>query len=79
MATRITRTSVVKAIGSPYLSLYRGNGYFYFVYDRRDAQNRLTYNTRSVMSCYMGSSERDRAYWIGEGRSFVADVEAGGV
>ena len=69
-AARSTK-HVLREIGCPYLSLYRGDGYWYFTYD--DIEGRGIYETQSV--CTMRLSDLSLEDWVGTGKSFVETVE----
>jgi len=66
---RITVKQVLKAIGSDKLELVKGNGYWYFIYDDV-AKSR--YDTHSVYTMLLGD---DLAFWVEEGKEFVAKME----
>jgi len=61
---------IVKLIGCEYLSLYRGNGYWYFVYD--DASRNI-WHDESVPVCYL--SQASIEFWVNEGKRVVKEVE----
>lgn len=67
---RVTRNSIVKAVGSRHLELVRGNGYHYFIFDKPGA-----YETRSVMSMDLGQTRKDFDFWVREARDFLDYVE----
>lgn len=56
-------TQIISKIHCPFLSLHKGDGYWYFVYD---APARGVYETRSVMVMYLNSMDLDQ--WVAEGR-----------
>jgi hypothetical protein len=66
--------SVLKAVECPFLSLYRGNGYWYFIYDNFDAGGRV-YESYSIY-CYR-LNQMDLEDWVAHGRDFVAQLQAG--
>ncbi|WNL50805.1 hypothetical protein RPALISO_218 [Ruegeria phage RpAliso] len=66
-----TAAQVIKAIGCENLSLYRGEGYWYFEYDDGDQR----FETRSVMVPYL--SHMELSSWIAEGRELVKEMEEG--
>lgn len=63
--------AVLKAAGSANLALYKGGGYWYFIYD----DGGKLYASYSVMTVYLNSLSLER--WAAIGRAFVSDVEAG--
>lgn len=74
MATYPTRAAqILKIIDCPKLSLYRGQGYWYFSYDDLDAGG--PYETHSVPVVYLSQLNLDS--WVAEGRQFVEEVLAG--
>lgn len=68
----ITTKQILKEIGCKYLSLYRGKGYWYFVYDDLSV-DATKYDTMSVYVCRLNEMSLDR--WIEEGKDFVKEVE----
>lgn len=62
----ITTRKILKAIGCPILSLYKGEGYWYFVYDDLD---RNMFETQSVYAVRL--SDMPLETWVQEGREFV--------
>lgn len=62
---------VCKEIGNPKLTLNRGYGYWYFVYD--DVAKNV-FEDRSVAVCYLRQMSLEQ--WIEEGKSFLADLAA---
>lgn len=62
----MTRAQIIRKIGCPCLSLFRGDGYWYFVYDD-PAQN--VYETHSVYTQFLHDLTLDE--WIKEGLSLV--------
>jgi hypothetical protein len=71
MKTTSTK-QVIKAIGNEHLSLYRGNGYWYFIYDDIKATGR--YDSLSVLTMRLGDLSLER--WVEEGRELVAKMES---
>lgn len=61
---------IIAKIGCPHLNLYRGDGYWYFVYD---IPERNIYETTSVFCKYLNSMALD--LWVEDGKAFVAAVE----
>jgi hypothetical protein len=66
----INKLQILRAIGNENLSLYRGNGYWYFVYDD-DAE---LYGDVSVP--VMNLNHLDLDSWVAYGRDLIAQVEA---
>lgn len=62
----ITTRKILKAIGCPILNLYKGEGYWYFVYDDLD---RNVFETQSVYAVRL--SDMSLETWVQEGREFV--------
>lgn len=62
----ITTRKILKEIGCPILNLYRGEGYWYFVYDDLD---RNMFETQSVYTVRL--SDLPLEIWVREGREFV--------
>lgn len=69
----INKLQILRAIGNENLSLYKGNGYWYFVYDD-DAE---MYGELSVY--VVGLNHLDLDSWIAHGRDLIAQVEAAAV
>jgi len=67
-----TVAKILKGVGNPHLSLYKGEGYWYFAFD--DGGSR--HETRSVMVLRLSHLSLDQ--WVAEGRALVALVEEGG-
>lgn len=63
--------TILKTIANPSVALYRGEGYWYFIYD--DGGER--YESYSVYTMRLSDSPAER--WVEIGRQFAADVEAG--
>lgn len=61
---------IIAKIGCPRLNLYKGDGYWYFVYDD---PVRNIYETTSVFCKYLNGMALD--LWVGDGKAFVAAVE----
>lgn len=66
----ITRAQIVKKIGNPHLSLYDGDGYFYFVYE----DGKGAWGDRSVYVYRLNHLSLDR--WVDEGNDFIKEMEA---
>lgn len=64
----ITTRKILAAIGHHHLSLYPGEGYWYFVYD-----NGSRYHDRSVMVFRLSHMTLDE--WVTEGQNFIREVE----
>jgi len=66
---------VVKAVGCANLNLYRGEGYWYFIYDSLDgADANGRYDSESVYTMRLNDMALD--LWVDIGKNFVAKVEA---
>lgn len=65
---------VLRAVGSSYLSLYKGEGYWYFIYDN-GCLEALVYESFTVYAMRLNDMTRDA--WVERGRDFVTGVEAG--
>jgi hypothetical protein len=70
MTKAASTKQIIKMIGNENLTLYRGEGYWYFVYD--DFSANKVYETRSVH--VMRLSHLDLEKWVEEGKDFVAEV-----
>jgi hypothetical protein len=64
----MTRAQIIGAIGNPHLKLYRGDGYFYFVYD--DGKDR--WEDHAVYVYRLNHLSYDK--WIAEGLDFLKKV-----
>lgn len=62
---------IVKAIGCPHINLYRGEGYWYFIFDDLAATGR--YDSESVYCMRLNDMSLER--WVESGKSFVARME----
>lgn len=62
----ITTRKILKAIGCPILNLYKGEGYWYFVYDDLD---RNVFETQSVYTVRLSNLPLEE--WVREGKEFV--------
>lgn len=67
---RITAKQIIKRVSCPHLDLYKGEGYWYFVYS--DVENNR-YESQMVYCMYL--SQMSLESWISEGRTFVAQTE----
>jgi len=64
-------TTIIKALGSDKLTLYKGSGYFYFTYD--DPANNV-YETHSVDAvCRLTDLTLDQ--WISEGKTLLNKIQ----
>ena len=64
-----TVKTILKHIGEPNLELYKGRGYFYFVYDNGDK----IYEERCVMVTALNHLSLDS--WVYEGKRLVDSVK----
>lgn len=69
---------IIKKIGCKHLSLYRDQGYWYFVYDTFEAADAdrtvpRIFECKSVMVPRLNDMELDS--WVEEGKAFVKHVE----
>jgi len=64
------KRTILSRIGNKALALYKGEGYWYFTYDKG-----AVYETYSVMTMRLNDMSVDR--WVEIGAAFAADVEAG--
>lgn len=60
---------IINKIGEPNLSLQKGEGYWYFVYD----DNGLNFETYSVPTMYLNSVSLED--WVDEAKIFMAQVK----
>jgi hypothetical protein len=60
--------TILKAIGCPNLSMYKGDGYWYFAYDTD-----LKFETHSVYVCYLNQLTLEE--WVSEGMELVNNME----
>jgi hypothetical protein len=72
MAKLVART-VTKTIGCPQLSLYQGNGYWYFIFD--DVARNI-HESHSVYTMRLNDMPLDR--WVDIGRTFAERVGLNG-
>lgn len=57
------------------LELYRGRGYFYFVYNETDADGRTTrHESYSVYTCHLSSLTTEQ--WADEARAFATQIRS---
>lgn len=61
---------IIKAIGCEHLNLYRGSGYWYFVYSNESGN---VYEDKSIYTMYLGDLSLEQ--WSEEGKELVATVE----
>lgn len=61
---------IIKAIGCEHLNLYKGQGYWYFVYSN---PNGNMYKDKSVYTMYLGDMSVEA--WVEEGKALVALAE----
>jgi len=68
--TRYARSAseVLRAVGCSYLKLYRGEGYWYFIYD-----SGKVYESESVYT--MRLNDMPLALWVQIGKNFVEKVK----
>ncbi len=62
----ITTHKILTAIGCPILNLYKGKGYWYFIYDDLD---RNIHASRSVHVMNLSDLSLDR--WVEEGKALI--------
>lgn len=67
-----TIRKILKELGEQKLGLYKGTGYFYFVYDDVDESD--FYLDHSVSICHLNHMSHED--WIAEGRDFLTQVRA---
>ncbi|MNQ54040.1 hypothetical protein D3C85_680960 [compost metagenome] len=65
-----TTSQVTNKIKCQHLSLYKGEGYWYFVYD--DVEKRI-FETESVPVKYLSSMDVEE--WVRIGQDFVNEIE----
>lgn len=70
MSTAASAALILKKIGNPCLTLHKGAGYWYFMYD--DTARKI-YETRSVYVMFLTQMSVEE--WIEEGADFVRWVE----
>lgn len=71
MTNATSAAQIIKKIGCIDLTLVRGAGYWYFVYD--DVANGV-YETKSVYCAYLNSMSLKE--WVEEGKDFVKQTIA---
>lgn len=64
---RLSARKILSAIGCPYLSLHKGEGYWFFIYDSADDQ--AVYDSESVYVFRLSHLAFDK--WIKIGTDFV--------
>ena len=67
----ITTRQVLRAIGDDRLSLYKGEGYWYFAFEEASTGK---YDTSSVYTFRLNDMPVER--WVEAGRGFIAEMEA---
>ena len=67
--TMLTIKRILREINNPHLSLYKGNGYFYFSYDNGDI-----YDTYSVFTCQLDTLTIEQ--WKEEAAFFINALES---
>ena len=67
----ISSKQIVNKIGCKYLSLCKGDGYWYFIYDDLE---RNIFETCSVPVMFLSQMKLD--LWVEDGLAFVKQVEA---
>jgi len=65
----MTRNQIINKIGNPNLNLYKGQDYFYFVYDDGNITN---YSDHSVYVSKLNHLALDQ--WVEHGESFIKEV-----
>jgi hypothetical protein len=68
---RLSPKKILAAIGCPYLSLHKGKGYWYFVYDSADDQ--AVYNSMSIYTYRL--SHMSLEGWVTAGKAFVTAMQ----
>lgn len=66
---RLTISKIIKEIGDENISLYKGKGYFYFVY----TSLRVQYAERSVMVTQLNDLTLER--WVEEGNELINELK----
>ena len=69
----LTAKKIIKEIGHPYLNLYRGEGYQYFVYDNGKDGDDMVYGDYSVYVHRINHLSLDR--WVSEGKDCIKQIE----
>lgn len=71
MTKATSAAQIIKKIGNDKLSLFKGEGYWFFSYD--DFAARTIYETRSVYVMYLNQMSLQE--WIDEGNDFIRVVK----
>lgn len=66
----ISAKQILSKVGCPYLSLCKGAGYWYFVYDNTETG---AYESHTVYEMYLNQASLD--WWVNEGKQFVSQME----
>lgn len=70
LRTEIIETAINSTLRNPYINLYKGKGYWYFVYDDPNAD---IYEQHTV--CVYRLNDLTLDQWIKEGKDFVKEIE----
>ena len=65
----ITTKAILKAIDSPYLTLHKGDGYYYFIY-----YDLILWDTHSVYTNALNHLTLEQ--WVQDGKDFISRMEA---
>ena len=71
MKTATNTAQILKKIGNKHLSLHRGLGYWYYVYDDVDTG---IFKTNSVYTMYLKNMSFEQ--WVEEGLELVNSIKA---
>jgi hypothetical protein len=74
----LTRKKIIKEIGSPFLALHEGIGYYFFVYEEQFVSAKLEncvdiFETHSVYVDKL--DDLDLWMWVQEGRDFCKNIQ----
>ena len=69
----LTTKKILKKIGHPYLNLYRGEGYQYFIYDNGKEGSEMVYAECPVYVNRLNHLSLDR--WACEANDFIKQTE----
>jgi len=69
----LTIKKIIKEIGNPYLSLYRGKGYHYFVYDNGKDGDEMVFLDYSVYVYRINHLSLEQ--WVAEGKDCIKQIE----
>ena len=69
----LTIKKIIKEIGNPYLSLYRGKGYHYFVYDNGKDGDEMVFLDYSVYVNRLNHLSLEQ--WVSYGNDCIKEVE----